>query len=277
MAHSGIRKCRFFSLNAPNGGTTWCSVRRLLLFRGKQFSLGCILPGPRPHSRLRPMLYILDAFLSFWAALQTQQRAAAAAAWGEAGRAASTAQNNTTCRAVTQRWQAANKPGVHVVHQVSGYRQLLWLDGRYFILRSPDTRWHLSVALLLLQTGALLLLLFLSQWGMFTASSAGFFFFFFPFLACRYQIVSSAYLSRCTSCTKPQVKLCRHLVRDKSVTWLDACRQVGRLLRKHQQHQSQTVTAPLWTTATVSISQDSLKKKKSRLQVNLWVTLAGFY
>lgn len=37
----------------------------------------------------------------------------------------STAQNNATCRAVTQQREAANKPGVLVAHQVSSYGQLL--------------------------------------------------------------------------------------------------------------------------------------------------------
>lgn len=189
------------------------------------------------------MLHILDAFLFFWAALQSEQRAAVAAAWGETVCAASTAQNNTTCCAVMQQWQAANKPGVH---QVSSYRQLLWLAGRYFILRSPDTRWRLNVALLLLQTGGLLLLLMLFLFSeeclqlLLQVSS------FFFFLACRYQSVSSAHLTACTRRTKPQVKCYRDLVWGKSVAWLDGCRQVWRSLRKHQEHPSQTVNTFCW-------------------------------
>lgn len=123
---------------SPPALRTWCSVWWLLLRREKQFSPGWICESLRPHDSCA---CCTSWMLFFWLALHTEQRAAAVAAWGETVCAAATAQNNTTCRAVTQQWQAANKPGVHVAHQVSSYERLLWLAGRYFILsvtRHPE-------------------------------------------------------------------------------------------------------------------------------------------
>lgn len=186
------------------------------------------------------MLHILDAFLFFWAALQSEQRAAVAAAWGETVCAASTAQNNTTCCAVMQQWQAANKPGVH---QVSSYRQLLWLAGRYFILRSPDTPWHLNVALLLLQTGGLLLLFLASEGCLQLLLQVSSFFF-----------LSSLQISECLVGTSDRL----HETYETSGEMLPwpCVRQVGRLAG--------------WMQTSVEVAQKTPRASESNCQHTCW-------
>lgn len=91
--------------------------------------------------------------------------------------------------------------------------------------------------------------------------------FFPPFLASRYQVVSSAHLTSCTSCTttagemvsSPCARQVGHLAgwRQTSVGGGGCCSENANSVRvKWSPHL-------LWTTAAVSISQDS------RLQVNL--------
>lgn len=207
----------------------------------------------------QPMLYILDAFSFFWAALQSEQRAAVAAAWGETVCAASTAQNNTTCCTVMQQaWQAANKPDVH---QVSSYRQLLWLAGRYFILHPAVTRHPVAPQRCTASAANRRLVVVVdivsSQRGMFTASSAGYFLFFLS----RYQcLVGTSDILHETYETSGEM-----------LPW-PCVRQVGRLAgwmqtsvevaQKTPRASESNCQHTLLTTATVSNSQDSFKKKK---------------